>query len=87
LDLSAHELAEYGLNAGPTPGEDESLTEEAVRIWNEFALHQDGVTYAAQGYHLGDGVTLIARKIDEHRLVSGLYAEALAERRKQHGEV
>lgn len=44
---------------------------------------QEGITYQAQGYHTGDGVTVPAWKIDEHMLCARLYGQAQSERNKK----
>jgi hypothetical protein len=49
---------------------------EAFRIVGEYQDTLSGISYQAMGYHLGDGITLPARKLDEHRAVHRLYGYA-----------
>jgi hypothetical protein len=74
--LSDEEQERLGLNQ-PV---DDHTKREADRVWTEFWLTLHGVSYASQGYHLGDGVTLWARKIDEHIICQMWFNEAMEER-------
>lgn len=69
----------------PAPPDDDdarAVFNEALRLINEYTLHNDGVTYMLQGYvTLGGEVP--AFKIDEHLLVKRLYADAAQARRKK----
>jgi hypothetical protein len=76
---SDEELAEMGLN--DSQGQEEYWN--AVRIWNEYAMQQTGVSYPMQGYS-DDGVTVWAKKLDEHVLCASLLADAEREK-SQHG--
>lgn len=58
-----------------TPDEIE-LTQAALRIIDEFYLHQSGITYQAQGYFTDDHITIPAWKLDEHRLAQKYIDEA-----------
>lgn len=73
--FSPEELLAMGLD--PVTVEDGDQDDPDVwRILHEWALFRMGITYEAQGYHTGDGVTLWARKIDEHFVVSTLVDKA-----------
>ncbi len=61
-------------------GEDGPLKREALRIWNEYQLHGQGITYELQGYVTIDQL-LPARKVDEHLLADRFYKQALKDKR------
>ncbi|MBC7104562.1 MAG: hypothetical protein H5T97_01335 [Firmicutes bacterium] len=85
VDLSAYgftddELAGLGVSLdGLAP--DPELQADARRILYEYQLNSAGVSYQAQGYHTGDGVTVPAFKVDEHWLCHVLINEAVEARR------
>jgi hypothetical protein len=77
--LTDEESERLGLDEGL----DEETKQEANRIWYEFWLNAHSVSYAALGYHTGDGITLWARKIDEHAICQIWFDEAIEERHAQ----
>lgn len=52
-----------------------ATTEEALRIWDEYGLFSQGITYDQLGYRNYAG-ELSARKIDEHRLCDRFVSQA-----------
>jgi hypothetical protein len=79
--LNADERERLGLaNPDDEDAENDDTDGEALRIWTEYWLNMHGVSYAAQGYHTGDSVTLWARKIDEHAICQLWVDEATEER-------
>lgn len=78
------------IGAGDDPALDDeaarALDAEAERILYEYVLVRfHGLTLQGLGYHTGDGVTVWARKVDEHALCHWLVTAAIDE--VQHGEV
>jgi hypothetical protein len=61
-------------------GENGELKREALRIWNEYQLHGQGITYELQGYLTVDRL-LPARKVDEHMLADRFYKQAVKDKR------
>lgn len=61
-------------------GDNGALKREALRIWNEYQLHGQGITYELQGYLTVDH-TLPARKVDEHMLADRFYKQAVKDKR------
>jgi hypothetical protein len=62
--------------------ETQALTLEAIRIWNEYSLHAQGITYEMQGYVTADNV-IPAWKIDEHLLASKFYEQVKPKPKKR----
>lgn len=67
--------------------------QRALEAWNRYALHKQGVTYAAQGYHTGDGVSIYADVVEKHVLIDNYRREIMKtpeyrrkHRNRQHGE-
>lgn len=48
---------------------------EVIPYWNRYTLHKEGITYAMQGYHVGDGVSIRADVVLMHRKIETYVAE------------
>ncbi len=46
---------------------------QGLQVYERYALNKVGITYAQQGFHLGDGVTLWAEIVATHIFIEGLY--------------
>lgn len=64
------------LNLDFYPPDDRHLWRRALRMWNSYQLHQQGITYRDQGRLAWDGQSIAATAINEFLICSKLHTKA-----------
>lgn len=51
--------------------------QKALEAWNRYALHRSGISYAMQGYHTGDGISIYADVVETHILIDNYRSDIM----------